>query len=174
MSRSGEIQTSVVTRAEEAQKGFRLKGIVGHRYGPGLWLLLAFLTAGLATLVWLVLLQRDLRRFDQRLRASPLAAAIGLTVTLAIAVLAPMGWTAPASYVVQFGHAGAMVVLFAITGGQIRGAQRAAGLQPTCSPLLGVLLLFLFLIGIFYLQRELNKVWDHCGCPQGSVVPLLA
>jgi hypothetical protein len=58
------------------------------------------------------------------------------------------------------------------TGERIAASQRAAGIAPTCNPLVGLLLwLFVFSTGSIYYQSELNKIWDYYGNPaEGSTV----
>jgi hypothetical protein len=52
---------------------------------------------------------------------------------------------------------------------------RSAGMPAGCSPGLGLLLFFLFGLGILYYQSELNKVVNLSpSAPEGSRVPLYA
>jgi hypothetical protein len=60
-------------------------------------------------------------------------------------------------------------------GNRIANTQRSAGLQPTCSPVVGLLLmLFAFSSGTVYYQYELNRVVDVYKAEPGSQVPLFA
>lgn len=59
------------------------------------------------------------------------------------------------------------------TGGRIRNAQRAAGIMPTCSGGVGLLLMLLFGLGTLYYQAELNKIIArYSPTPTGMQVPL--
>lgn len=61
------------------------------------------------------------------------------------------------------------------TGQRIVDAQRAAGLAPTCTPVLGLLLGFFFGLYVLYYQAELNKIADaYPGAVAGQQVPLRA
>ena len=61
------------------------------------------------------------------------------------------------------------------TGNRIADAQRAAGLQPTCSSVVGLLLTFVFGLQSLYYQMELNKITARYNdVEQGTVVPLAA
>jgi hypothetical protein len=51
--------------------------------------------------------------------------------------------------------------------------QRAAGLEPTCIPIVGLLLTFVFHLDSLYHQYELNRIWAHYGSPvEGASVQL--
>jgi hypothetical protein len=59
------------------------------------------------------------------------------------------------------------------TGERIAQMQRAAGLEPTCIPILGLLLTFVLHLESLYYQYELNRIWAHYGIPQeGAPVKL--
>ena len=59
------------------------------------------------------------------------------------------------------------------TGERIAEMQRAAGLRPTCIPIVGLLLTFVFHLDSLYYQYELNRIWAHYGNPpEGSPVKL--
>ncbi len=59
------------------------------------------------------------------------------------------------------------------TGKRIATAQRAAGMPASCNPLVGLLLSFVFGLGILYYQSELNKITDsYQHAPEGTQVPL--
>lgn len=57
-------------------------------------------------------------------------------------------------------------------GTRIRNAQRAAGLQATCSPGIGMVLMLVFGLGILYYQMELNKIIDSYDVPEGQQIQL--
>jgi hypothetical protein len=59
------------------------------------------------------------------------------------------------------------------TGERIAQMQRSAGLEPTCSSWIGLLLTFAFGLETLYYQLELNRVWDRYGNPpEGPAVAL--
>jgi hypothetical protein len=59
------------------------------------------------------------------------------------------------------------------TGERIAAMQRAAGLEPTCLPIVGLLLTFVLHLDSLYYQYELNRIWAHYGNPpEGSEVKL--
>lgn len=79
-------------------------------------------------------------------------------------VLLLLGWTVIAPLVSYYN-----------TGNRIKNAQRAAGVEPTCSAVVGLLLCFVFGLQSLYYQVQLNKINEHYGHAQpGTVVPLAA
>src|SRR5215813_14010383 len=51
------------------------------------------------------------------------------------------------------------------TGERIAQMQRAAGMEATCLPIVGLLLTFVFHLESLYYQYELNRIWAHYGNP---------
>ncbi|WAL65368.1 DUF4234 domain-containing protein [Amycolatopsis cynarae] len=128
-------------------------GIAMKKRNPvAVWLLWPFLTLGIYSLVWYYKIHKEMAEFDRR-RQVPVAGPM--------LVLLFLGWTVIAPLVSLYN-----------CGTRIRNAQRAAGLQPTCSPVAGLLLMLVFGIGVLYYQSELNKVCDAGGVPEGQQVPL--
>ncbi|HEX5496930.1 MAG TPA: DUF4234 domain-containing protein [Mycobacteriales bacterium] len=126
-----------------------------RRHPVAVWIGLPLITLGVYTLVWYYKIQCEMRDFDRRRVISP--------GTSLMAIL--FGWIV---IVPPF-------VSYYSTGERIRNAQRAAGLQPTCSPIAGLLLMFVFSLGYLYYQSELNKVVDrYPGAEPGVQVPLFA
>src|SRR5215510_15237269 len=128
-------------------------GKVGKRRNPiVIWILLPFVTLGIYSLIWYYKINRETR--DLGVEANPGVSL--LAISLGALILIP-------PFVSMFN-----------TGGRIAQAQRSAGLAPTCSPVVGLLLwIFLFGSGTLYYQAELNKIWDHFGnLPEGSTVPI--
>ncbi len=68
----------------------------------------------------------------------------------------------------------APLISFYNTGNRIRNAQHAAGLAPTCSPVVGLLLCFVFGAKVIYYQAELNKIADRYGVEPGTQIRLAA
>lgn len=133
-----------------------LVGTQMKRRNPvGAWLGLPIITLGIYGIVWYYLIHSELANFDRR---RPVSAGLAVcsvlfgTITLGI-------WP---------------LVMWVKLAGHIRNAQRAAGLEPTCSGGLGFLLGIIG-FGVLYYQIELNKVVKHYGdADTGSQVPLAA
>ncbi|WP_018332424.1 DUF4234 domain-containing protein [Actinomycetospora chiangmaiensis] len=129
-------------------------GLAMKRRNPGgVWLGLPFITFGVYSYVWYYKIHREMAEFDRR-RVVPVAGPM--------LVLLFLGWTVVAPLVSLYN-----------TGNRIAAAQRAAGLRPTCSAGIGLLLCFAFGLVSLYYQSELNKVVDsYPGAWAGSSVPL--
>ena len=92
-----------------------------------------------------------------------------LTAWLVVAVLSIgpllvllfLGWTVVAP-----------LVSFYNTGQRIADSQRSAGLPVTCSPVVGLLLCFVFGLQTLYYQIELNRVVDAYRAPEGTRIVL--
>jgi hypothetical protein len=93
--------------------------------------------------------------FDRR-RAVPVAGPMLILLFLSWTLIAPL-------------------ISYYNCGNRIAATQRSAGLQPTCSPVVGLLLmLFAFGSGTVYYQYELNRVVDVYQAEPGTQVPLFA
>jgi hypothetical protein len=126
-----------------------------QRQPVGVWLGLPLITLGIYHLVWYYKIHAEMAQFDRR-RAVPVAGPM-LVILL-------LGWTVVGPLVSYFN-----------TGRRIANAQRAAGLPATCSAGVGLLLMFVFGLGILYYQSELNKVTgSYAGAPVGTQIPLYA
>jgi hypothetical protein len=118
----------------------------------GVWLGLPLITLGIYSLVWYYKIHREMADFDPR-RSVPVAGPM--------LVLLFLGWTGIAP-----------LISFYNTGRRIADAQRAAGIQVTCNPVLGLLLCFVFGLQVLYYQGELNKIVDAFGARAGTEVVL--
>ncbi|MEU3752159.1 DUF4234 domain-containing protein [Streptomyces olivoreticuli] len=129
-------------------------GLAMKRRNPvGVWLGLPLITFGIYTLVWYFKIHKEMAEFDSRRHISP----AGSLLTLMFG-----GWLIIPPFVSLYN-----------TGKRIADAQRAAGLRPTCSAGLGLLLCFIFGLVSLYYQSELNKVVDHYQqAAPGTQVPL--
>nr|WP_042194772.1 DUF4234 domain-containing protein [Kibdelosporangium sp. MJ126-NF4]CEL21549.1 Basic proline-rich protein precursor [Kibdelosporangium sp. MJ126-NF4]CTQ95884.1 Basic proline-rich protein precursor [Kibdelosporangium sp. MJ126-NF4] len=128
-------------------------GAAMRRRNPlGVWLGLPLITLGIYQLVWYYKIHKEMAEYHRKPDA-PVAGPL--------LVLVFLGWTV----------VGAIATLYK-TGERIRYAQRRAGLQETCSPIVGTLLVFVFGLGVHYYQVELNKIVDVDGKPAGAPVPL--
>lgn len=129
-------------------------GLAMKRRNPvGVWLGLPLVTLGIYTYVWYYKIHREMAEFDRR-RVVPVAGPM--------LVLLFLSWTFVAPLVSLYN-----------TGNRIANAQRAAGLRPTCSAGIGLLLCFAFGLVSLYYQSELNKIVDAYGdAPAGSEIAL--
>ncbi|MEU1825411.1 DUF4234 domain-containing protein [Streptomyces abikoensis] len=119
----------------------------------GVWLGLPIITFGIYLLVWYYKIHKEMAEFDSRRKISPGGSL--LTIMFGGILIVPP------------------FVSIYNTGKRIADAQRAAGLQPSCSGGLGLLLIFLFGLWPLYYQGELNKIVDHYqGTAPGTQVPL--
>ena len=142
-------ETPAAAPAGGPATGLAMKG----RNVWAVWLGLPIITLGIYTYVWYYKIHKEMAELDRR-RASPVAGPM--------LVLLFLGWTiiAPA-------------ISFNNTGKRIREAQRVAGLEQTCSPVLCWLLMFAFGLNYFYMQSELNRVVAaYPGVEPGTTVAL--
>jgi hypothetical protein len=129
-------------------------GLAMKRRNPvGVWLGLPLITFGIYTYVWYYKIHREMAEFDRR-RVVPVAGPMLVLLLLSWTVVAPL-------------------VSLYNTGNRIANAQKAAGLRPTCSAGIGLLLCFAFGLVSLYYQSELNKIVDSYGdAPAGAEVAL--
>jgi hypothetical protein len=126
-----------------------------QRHPVGVWLGLPLITLGIYHLVWYYKIHSEMAHFDRR-RVVPVAGPM--------LVLLFLGWTAIAPMISYFR-----------TGKRIAESQRSAGLPVSCSPGIGLLLMFVFGLGILYYQAELNKVATSYGdTPPGAPIQLFS
>lgn len=123
-----------------------------QRHPVAAWLLWPFLTLGIYHLVWYYKIHKEMAEFDRR-RAVPTAGPMLVLLFLSWTVIAPL-------------------VSYYNCGTRIRNAQRAAGLQATCSAGVGTLLMLVFGVGTLYFQIELNKISEAYDTPEGEQVAL--
>jgi hypothetical protein len=117
------------------------------------WIGLPLITLGIYHFVWYYKIHREMAEFDRR-RTVPTTGAL-LTILFGWILIVP-------PFVSYFN-----------TGNRIRDKQIAAGLAPTCSAWLGLLLVFVLGLQSLYYQAELNKVIDHYApADTGTQVPL--
>lgn len=121
---------------------------VSHRSPLMVWLVFPLITLGIYQLYWYYKIHEEMAR----LRNDPTAPTFG---PLLVLLLLP--WTVIAPFISVYN-----------TGNRIRQAQHAAGIAPTCSGAIGVILMFVFGLWTLYYQSELNKV---SGATPGSAYP---
>ncbi|WP_141583936.1 DUF4234 domain-containing protein [Actinomadura sp. WMMA1423] len=126
-----------------------------RRNPVGAWLGLPIITFGIYGLVWFFKVHNELHEYDRRIDNAATNALLSMLfggITLGI-------WP---------------LVMWVKLGGRIAEAQKAAGLQPSCSGGMGFLL-GIFGFGVLYYQLQLNKVTDRYGdTPAGQQVSLAA
>ncbi|WP_433226427.1 DUF4234 domain-containing protein [Actinomadura formosensis] len=137
--------------AAAAGAGYNMK----RRNPAGAWLGLPMITFGIYGLVWFFKVHTELHQYDRRIDDAATNALLSMLfggITLGI-------WP---------------LIMWVKLGGRIAEAQRAAGLQPSCSGGMGFLL-GIFGFGVLYYQLQLNKVIDRYGdTPAGQQVSLAA
>jgi len=117
------------------------------------WLVWPLITLGIYFLVWYYKVNREARDFDSRIEVNPAVSVIAVA----------LGWIIIVPPFVSIYR----------TGERIATMQRSAGLEPTCIPIVGLLLTFVFRLESLYYQNELNRIWAHYGNPpEGSSVKL--
>ncbi|MPY99360.1 MAG: DUF4234 domain-containing protein [Actinophytocola sp.] len=136
-----------------AYAGVAPTGLAMKRRNPiTVWLLWPLLTLGIYHLVWYYKIHREMAEFDRR-REVPVAGPMLVLLLLSWTFIAPL-------------------ISYYNTGNRIRNAQQAAGLAPTCSPVVGLLLCFVFGAQVIYYQAELNKIADRYGVEPGTQIQL--
>jgi hypothetical protein len=120
------------------------------------WIVWPLITLGIYHLVWYYKIHHEMGTFDPRRHVPDVGPLL---------VLILLGWTVIAPLVSYYN-----------CGRRIENSQRAAGLTPTCAPLVGMLLMLVLGLGTLYYQVELNRVHDSYGpeTPAGTEVPLRA
>jgi uncharacterized membrane protein len=117
------------------------------------WLIWPLITLGVYFFVWYYKVNREAGDFDSRIEVNP-----------AVSVIAVLfGWIIIVPPFVSIYR----------TCDRIAKMQRAAGLEATCIPVVGLLLTFVFHLESLYYQYELNRIWTHYNDPpEGSPVKL--
>lgn len=116
------------------------------------WIVWPVITLGIYHLVWYYKIHREMADFDPRRHVPTVGPML---------VLLLLGWTVVAPLVSYYN-----------TGERIRRAQRAAGMDPECSAVIGMLLMLVFSLGTLYYQLEMNKITDVYRVPEGTQVSL--
>ena len=117
-----------------------IEGRPGKRRGPWAVWLLAVVTCGVYGLVWYFRTNRELRDCGAGIKVRPVLCVLALLPGVVLC------------YVPLF-------TSIYRTGERIRRAQARAGLEPSCSP--GLALLLVFALGTWpvYYQAQVNKAW---------------
>lgn len=127
-----------------------------YRGSVVVWLLWPLLTLGVYHLVWYFKIHKELKQYDRQ--------QVGLSPAGSTLVMLLLGWTIVAPLISYYN-----------TGEAIAKAQRRAGIPVTCSPVISMLLMFVFGLNVFYIQRQLNLIVDeYPGARPGQTVALPA
>jgi hypothetical protein len=117
------------------------------------WLVWPLITLGIYHLVWYYKVNREARDFDKRIEVQPGMAVVAIA----------LGWILIVPPFISVYN----------TGERIARMQRAAGMQPTCNPWIGLFLVFIFSLHPLYYQHEMNQIWAlHGYREEGEHVPL--
>jgi Domain of unknown function (DUF4234) len=130
-------------------------GLVGKRRNPfAVWIGLPIITLGIYGFVWIYKTNKELNRFDQRIKVNPWLSVLAFFPGALLFYIPPL------------------VAAWRLAN-RVRDAQRAA-MVPEASPALALVLWILVLgTGTLYLQYEINKIWDHYpGAVEDQEVPL--
>ena len=128
------------------------QGMAGKRRNPVLvWLVWPFITLGVYHLYWWYKINDEARKLDSAIEVNPV---------MSLLALFPGAFLIVPPFVTVYK-----------TGNRIRTMQRAAGLEPTTLPLIGLLLMFVLSAYSLYYQISLNGIWSAFGNPaEGSPV----
>lgn len=119
------------------------------------WLVWPLITLGIYHLVWYYKVNREAKEFDQRIVVDPVLSVVAISLG-AVLVVPPF-------------------VSVYNTGARIARMQRSAGMEPTCNPWIGLVLVFVLSLHSLYYQQQLNEIWAHYQEPaEGTPVPLAA
>ncbi|GAA2130996.1 hypothetical protein GCM10009760_04210 [Kitasatospora kazusensis] len=119
------------------------------------WLIWPFITLGIYHFVWYYKINREAKEFDARIDSSPMVSVLAILI----------GWVLIVPPFVSTFN----------TGKRIAQMQRAAGMQESCNPWIGLILIFVFGLHSMYYQHELNTIWAHYGDPaEGERIRLAA
>ncbi len=117
------------------------------------WLIWPLITLGIYHLVWWYKINKEARDFDARIQVNPVLSVLALALVFII-IVPPF-------------------VSVYRTGDRIAQMQEAAGLQRSCTAVIGLIGMFVASLQSLYYQAELNKIWAHLGSPQeGETVTL--
>jgi hypothetical protein len=117
------------------------------------WFVWPLITLGIYHFVWWYKINREARDFGDNIKVEPMLSLLAILI----------GWVIIVPPFVSIYR----------TGGRIAKMQENAGMDESCSGLLGLLLSFFAGLHSLYYQHELNRIWARLGHPQeGSLVAL--
>jgi len=117
------------------------------------WLIWPLITLGIYHLVWYYKINREARDFDENIDVKPELSLLAVLI----------GWIIIIPPFVSIYR----------TGERIAQMQEDAGMERSCSGVIGLVLAFFAGLYSLYYQYELNRIWARLGNPQeGSLVAL--
>lgn len=141
-------------RAALDVRGDGMTGRVGKTRNIWLtWLIWPLITLGVYHFVWYYKINREARDFDENIDVKPDLALLAVLI----------GWIIIVPPFVSIYR----------TGERIGQMQEDAGMERSCSGVIGLVLAFFASLYSLYYQYELNRIWARLGNPQeGSLVAL--
>lgn len=119
------------------------------------WFVWPLITLGIYHFVWYYKVNREAKDFDRRIEVNPAMAVVAIS----------LGWLLIVPPFVSYYN----------TGQRIARMQRSAGMQPTCNPWIGLILVFILSLHSLYYQQEMNQIWNRYHVPaEGEQVTLAA
>ena len=112
-------------------------GPSGKTRSPIAVFLLGIISAAIYWIVWHYKVNNELKNFSPSIQVNPGLATLALFIPVA------------------------NLVTIYNTGKRVQQAQAAAGMQPTCSPVVGLLLGWIIYGHTFYYQDSLNTIWQY-------------
>jgi hypothetical protein len=117
------------------------------------WLIWPLITLGIYHFVWYYKINREARDFDENIDVKPELSLLAVLI----------GWIIIVPPFVSIYR----------TGERIAQMQEDAGMERSCSGVIGLVLAFFAGLYSLYYQYELNRIWARLGNPQeGSLVAL--
>ncbi|GAB3426494.1 DUF4234 domain-containing protein [Flindersiella endophytica] len=121
-----------------------MAGTIGKRRNvAAVWLLLPIVTLGIYSLVWYYKVNREVKEYDSEIKVSPAKAVLTML----------FGWILVVPPFISVYN----------TGKRIAQAQKTAGLDSQCSPVVGLILVFVAGLHTLYYQSALNQIWERHG-----------
>jgi hypothetical protein len=141
-------------RAALDVRGDGMTGRVGKTRNIWLtWLIWPLITLGIYHFVWYYKINREARDFDEHIDVKPELSLLAVLI----------GWIIIVPPFVSIYR----------TGERIAQMQEDAGMERSCSGVIGLVLAFFAGLYSLYYQYELNRIWARLGNPQeGSLVAL--
>ena len=141
-------------RAALDVRGYGMTGRAGKTRNIWLtWLIWPLITLGIYHFVWYYKINREARDFDEHIDVKPELSLLAVLI----------GWVIIIPPFVSIYR----------TGERIGQMQEDAGLDRSCSGLIGLVLAFVAGLYSLYYQYELNRIWTRLGNPEeGSLVAL--
>ena len=135
---AGALVPAAANPASGAVVPARPANVIKRRNVLAVWLLLPLITFGIYHWYWYVKINSELRDSNPQIDVKPFLAWVALV---------PGAFLLVPPFITMYN-----------TGKRIATAQADAGIGASCSPVIGVLLMFVFGLNSLYYQSELNKI----------------